>query len=87
MLIQTLMRVEWMTVPAEKTLEHIVARLSNRVFVGYPLCTFPCLNSQGLQSKHLPGRKREFLDLSIEFTIDVVKDRTILVLFPRFLRS
>ena len=41
MLIQTLMRVEWMTVPAEKTLEHIVARLSNRVFVGYPLCTYP----------------------------------------------
>ena len=32
------------------------------------------------------GRNQKYLDLAIQFTMDVVKDRTILIFFPHFLR-
>lgn len=34
----------------------------------------------------LEGRDQEYLDLSIAFTIDIVKDGTLVRLFPKFLR-
>lgn len=36
---------------------------------------------------HLLGRDQEYLDLSISFTIDIVKDKTIVKFFPEFMRS
>ena len=74
-------------------MQKIVARASNRVFVGVPLCAY--LSFAGiervLRTPRAPltvclGRKQDYLDLAIRFTMDVVKDRTILIFFPHFLR-
>ncbi|KAI0828877.1 cytochrome P450 [Trametes gibbosa] len=59
----------WLEVPVMRTMQQIIARASNRVFVGLPVC-----------------RNQEYLDLSISFTIDIVKDKTLIKLFPKFLR-
>ena len=32
------------------------------------------------------GRKQEYLDIAIAFTIDVIKDRTIINIFPDFMK-
>lgn len=61
---------EWLEVPVMTAMQQIIARASNRVFVGLPVC-----------------RDQEYLDLSISFTIDIVKDKTIVKFFPEFMRS
>ncbi|KAI1791203.1 cytochrome P450 [Ganoderma leucocontextum] len=61
---------EWTSVPALKTMLNVVARVSNRVFVGLPLC-----------------RNQKYLDIAIAFTIDIIKDRTIINFFPDFMKS
>ena len=72
------------------TMQKIVARASNRVFVGTPLCAYPLpLGDPGVRRlMHVrgAGRKQDYLDLAIRFTMDVVKDRTILIFFPHILR-
>lgn len=60
---------EWVKVPALKTIMQIVARTSNRIFVGAPLC-----------------RNKDYQDLNIQFTIDVVKGAVVLGMFPKVLR-
>ncbi|KAI0774403.1 cytochrome P450 [Fomes fomentarius] len=61
---------EWVTVNAVKTMQQIIARASNRAFVGLPVC-----------------RNQEFLDLAIAFTITVIKDRVIINLVPKPLKT
>ncbi|PIL33520.1 cytochrome P450 [Ganoderma sinense ZZ0214-1] len=61
---------DWVSMPVMKTMLNVVARVSNRVFVGLPVC-----------------RNQKFLDIAIAFTIDVVKDRTIINVFPDSLKS
>ncbi|KAI0714845.1 cytochrome P450 [Earliella scabrosa] len=56
---------EWTTVNVMTTTQKIVARASNRVFVGLPVC-----------------RDKEYLDIAIKFTIDMIKDRTIITKLP-----
>lgn len=79
---------EWTTVSAMPTMQKIVARASNRVFVGTPLCAYPLLlRDPGVRRlMRGAGRKQDYLDLAIRFTMDVVKDRTILIFFPHILR-
>ncbi|KAJ3011693.1 hypothetical protein NUW54_g2086 [Trametes sanguinea] len=60
---------EWLEVAIMPTMQQIIARASNRVFVGAPLC-----------------RNKEYLNLSIKFTIDIVKDKTLVKLAPSFLK-
>ncbi|KAI0640041.1 cytochrome P450 [Trametes polyzona] len=60
---------EWLEVPVMKATQQIIARASNRVFVGLPAC-----------------RNQEYLDLTISFTIDIVKDKTLVKFFPEFLK-
>ncbi|KAH9897770.1 cytochrome P450 [Cubamyces lactineus] len=60
---------EWLEIQVMPTMQQIVARASNRVFVGLPVC-----------------RDQEFLDLAVSFTIDIVKDKTLVKLAPRFLK-
>ncbi|KIJ13789.1 hypothetical protein PAXINDRAFT_80392 [Paxillus involutus ATCC 200175] len=59
---------EWKSVPALQTVQQVVGRTSNRIFVGLPLCRDP-----------------DWIDLNIQFTLDVVKGGVIIKLFPKFL--
>ncbi|KAF9231273.1 cytochrome P450 [Melanogaster broomeanus] len=59
---------EWKSVPAVHTMQQVVCRTINRVFVGLPLCRNP-----------------DWLDLSLQFTLDVVKGAMIIGLFPTFM--
>ncbi|KAM5543009.1 hypothetical protein V8D89_003393 [Ganoderma adspersum] len=61
---------EWTSVDVIKTMQKIVARLSNRVFVGLPTC-----------------RNKEYLDLAITVTTDIVFDAFLLNLFPNALKG
>ncbi|KDQ49529.1 hypothetical protein JAAARDRAFT_165601 [Jaapia argillacea MUCL 33604] len=56
---------EWVKSPGLDTIMQVVARTSNRVFVGLPLC-----------------RNKDYLELSIQFTIDVMKGAALINLFP-----
>ncbi|KAJ3543507.1 hypothetical protein NM688_g5847 [Phlebia brevispora] len=60
----------WLSVPALPIMRQIVARVSNRVFLGLPYC-----------------RNQAYLDLAINFTVDVGKGRSVIPLFPVFLRG
>nr|BEI74071.1 cytochrome P450 monooxygenase [Trametes versicolor] len=60
---------EWVSVNCSKAARDIVARASNRVFVGLPAC-----------------RNQGYLDLAIDFTLSVVKDRAIINMFPELLK-
>ncbi|KAI9060502.1 cytochrome P450 [Trametes sanguinea] len=59
----------WLQVNVIQAARDIVARASNRVFVGLPAC-----------------RNQKYLDLAVSFTMDVVKDRSIINLFPSALK-
>ncbi|KAN0100091.1 Cytochrome P450 [Tylopilus felleus] len=61
---------EWKSVPALSTIQNIVCRTSNRVFVGLPLCRDP-----------------DWIDLNLQYTIDLVSGGIMIGLFPRFMRS
>ncbi|PSR72585.1 hypothetical protein PHLCEN_2v11578 [Hermanssonia centrifuga] len=61
---------EWTPINATSVIRQIVARASNRVFVGVPLCRDP-----------------GYLDLTVNFAVDVGKARTVLTLSPFFLKS
>ncbi|KDQ57928.1 hypothetical protein JAAARDRAFT_34744 [Jaapia argillacea MUCL 33604] len=60
---------EWTKLPGLSTIMQVVCRISNRVFVGLPLC-----------------RNKDYGQLNIQFTIDVVKGAAIINLFPSFLK-
>ncbi|KAF9237102.1 cytochrome P450 [Melanogaster broomeanus] len=59
---------EWKSVLAFNTIQQVVCRTSNRIFVGLPLC-----------------RNSDWVDLSIKFTLDVVKGAFVIGLFPKFM--
>lgn len=63
----------------------IIARGSNRIFVGAPLCG----SVDGVSSKRLltrwTGRNEEFLDISANFATDVIKGSGVLTFVPHFL--
>ncbi|KAF8526929.1 cytochrome P450 [Hysterangium stoloniferum] len=59
----------WTKVVVHRVMTQIVARASNRVFVGVPLCRNP-----------------EYLNLCINYALDISHDREVLNRFPGFLR-
>ncbi|KAL5499081.1 hypothetical protein ACEPAH_1599 [Sanghuangporus vaninii] len=61
---------EWVSLNARDTVMQVVARTSNRVFVGLPLC-----------------RDKDWIELSIRYTLDVVKGALIINLVPDFLKT
>ncbi|KAK0220338.1 cytochrome P450 [Armillaria fumosa] len=67
------MNKDWTEIPAYGTALQIICRASNRVFVGLPLL--------------IPqGRNREYIDLNINFTVNVTAYAHFLNLFPSFLK-
>ncbi|KAJ8475002.1 hypothetical protein ONZ51_g6824 [Trametes cubensis] len=79
---------EWLGVNVMRAALEIVARASNRVFVGLPACEYQStqcvlpLRLTGLPS----GRDREYLNLAIGFTLDVNRDRATISMFPSFMK-
>lgn len=82
------MRTEWTAVQIFPAFQNIVACASNRTFVGLPLCAcnHPFLTCDMTLRLFYAGRQQDFLDLTIDFAADLVKDRTILAFFPCSLR-
>ncbi|KAH9837367.1 cytochrome P450 [Rhodofomes roseus] len=60
---------EWLPVTGFQTMMKIVARASNRIFVGEPLC-----------------RNKEYLDIAVGFSNDVIKGTAVLAFVPAFLQ-
>ncbi|KAI0080996.1 cytochrome P450 [Panus rudis PR-1116 ss-1] len=60
---------DWTPIDVLPTMQHIVARVSNRIFVGLPLC-----------------RHKEYIDLSIKHTIQVIKTKDFLNQWPELLQ-
>ena len=63
----------------------VVCRASNRIFVGLPLCTWLLLLKY-YYVLSFAGRDKDFVDINVKFTVDVVKTAFILRLFPDFLK-
>jgi hypothetical protein len=62
----------------------VVCRASNRVFVGLPLCTW--LLSLQYYVLSFAGRNPDYVDLNVQFTMDVIKTGFILRMVPAFFR-
>lgn len=76
----------WLSVNVSEKTRDIVARASSRVFVGLPLCT-SVFSSQGLiLTSARSGRNKGYLDLAVDFTISVMKDRAVINIFPEVLK-
>ena len=84
------MLTEWLPVNVMTAMQEIVARASNRVFVGLPVCSYICnkiafvIRADPLR---LLGRNEHFLKLGIKFAIDVIKDKDYLRHYPKFLKG
>jgi hypothetical protein len=68
-------RIEWQSVRVMDKLMKVVCQASNRIFVGLPLCTW--LLSPEYYVLSYEGRNSDFVDLNVQYTVDVVKTATI----------
>ena len=79
---------EWKSVPALGIIKKIVCRTTNRAFVGLPLCMLPVhLLFPSFLSSTALGRDSDWIDLNVQFTLDLIKCGVIIGLFPKFMRS
>ena len=63
---------EWKELPAVETIQLIVSRVSNRLFVDLPLCTsLPGVLTARKELMSSLGRDREWMRLNIDYTTDV----------------
>ncbi len=68
------------------TVQRIVARTSNRLFVGLPLCNYSCSTAH-YGSHFILGRDPEYRQLNIDFTVNLILSGRLLHLLPKPLRS
>jgi hypothetical protein len=60
----------WVSVNINEALMKIICRISNRTFVGLPLC-----------------RDKDYVDVNIKYTMDVVLGSQVVRMCPSFLRG
>ena len=79
---------EWVKVPIMETLQQVICRVTNRVFVGAPLCPryFPGFWFVQYERMLFLGRDRDYQDLNLTFAVNVVKHGTIISFFPKLLK-
>lgn len=79
---------EWVSVPGLDTMSQIVCRVSNRVFVGAPMCAYnEChKNPPLLADTRQTGRNPEYLTTVVNFPRDVARGRFVLGFVPTFLK-
>ena len=63
----------------------VVCRASNRVFVGLPLCKCSLYHFE-YYVLSFAGRNTDFVDINVQYTLDVVKTAFILRMVPDFLK-
>ena len=79
-------RTEWKSVPALSSMQIIISRASNRLFVGLPLCESCSLSLYPLLILVTPGRDPDWIDLTIQFALFVGKGSIVIRLFPKLLK-
>ena len=69
------------------SVQKVVCRTSNRVFVSLPLCEGPRdLPSLSFLTLIVLGRDPDWIDLNIQYTLDVFRGAAIIRLFPDSLK-
>jgi hypothetical protein len=76
----------WVKVQTTSFLQNAVCRISNRLFVGLPLCTLIIHRAYHLIYMCHLGRNSDWIELNIRYTIDAAIGAQILLMFPDFLR-
>lgn len=81
-------RKEWTAVLALPAMGAIVARVSNRVFLGLPMCAYSHHNTYAvsLDAHGILGRNLEYLRIAVSHTIDIVNASNYLSFFPHILK-
>jgi hypothetical protein len=80
---------EWVKVPFLETIQRVICRTTNRIFVEVPLCPliiFWFFYSVGRLYSLFSGRDREYQNLNLAFAGRVVKFAAILTSFPKPLK-
>ncbi len=85
-----LITLDWVEVSVWRSMLNVVARLSNRVFVGAPLCEYHDVRGNGSRWRartfHALGRDKEYLELAIDFASDLNSDGTLINFLPKFIK-
>ena len=69
------------------TMLRIICTVSNRFFVGLPLCMSQASTHDKMADVYTcTGRDPDYLDMSMTFTIDVMKTAIVVGLVPKFLQ-
>ena len=84
--IWTMERPEWKSVPALGSMQIIISRVTNRLFVGLPLCESCSLSSYSLLILVILGRDPDWIDLTIQFTLLAAQGSTVIRPFPKLLK-
>ena len=83
-------RLEWVSMDVASSTMKIVTRACGRVFVGSPICS--CLFSTQImqQSEYdghsISGNNEDYIDLSVQFAIEILKAGRALSMLPDFLK-
>jgi hypothetical protein len=75
----------WQSIHIQPILMKVICRASNRTFVGLPLCTLLLINFAFSRSSSA-GRDPDFMELNMNYTVEVFVVGTVLRLFPSFMR-
>lgn len=75
---------DWMPIPAHDTMLKVIARSSNRVFVGLPLCITLLLplHMKSPDKFFTQGRSPAYTDLSIKFTTQLASAALLMSAMP-----
>ncbi len=81
--------VDWVKVPVIHTMQRVVCQTTNRMLVGSPLCNFlkESFHSFKALLMSIPiGRDRDYLNLNLDFSINIIKFAAIISIFPKSLK-
>ena len=88
--LQFTRNAEWVKVPILESLQRIICRATNRIFVGVPLCSSfsgsTITSAACVDIYFFPGRDYDYQTLNLSFAINVVKFGLIIGMFPEPLK-
>ena len=80
---------EWVKVPIPETLQRVICRATNRIFVGIPLCLWSHSGSSissAACADFVLGRDHDYQTLNIAYAVNVQINGMIISLFPKPLK-
>ena len=78
--------LDWVGVYSLVTMQNIVCRASNRIFVGVPLCTCLSLCFLSFSENFATGRDPEWVKINVNYTIEVANKSQFLRKVPSLIR-